>query len=306
MHQDGFSGYHPLVLLCYFALTLFFSMCLMHPLFLAVSLLGALAYHGYLYRRETLRFCLLLLPMLLFATVINGAFHHAGQTILTYLPSGNPLTLESILYGIGAAVMVVTAVLDFSCLTKIMTSDKLMYLFGRVVPALSLVLSMTLRFIPKLRQQAAMVTEAQRCIGKDPTKGSLRQRLGATVAILSILVTWSLENVIETADSMKSRGYGLPGRKSYSIYRLDRRDGRALLWLACCGCYLFAGWIGGGMYWRYFPTMKGGAMGGYTLSLLLVYAALWLTPVVVGQYENRRWQQLESKVPQTDGRWLGV
>ena len=42
--------------------------------------------------------------------------------------------------------------------------------------------------------------------------------------MVSILVTWALENAIETADSMKSRGYGLKGRTAFSIYRFNRRD----------------------------------------------------------------------------------
>ena len=44
------------------------------------------------------------------------------------------------------------------------------------------------------------------------------------VKILSIMITWSLENAIETADSMKSRGHGLKGRTSYSLYKFDKRD----------------------------------------------------------------------------------
>ena len=35
----------------------------------------------------------------------NPAFDHEGATLLAYLPSGNPLTLESIAYGVAAAVM---------------------------------------------------------------------------------------------------------------------------------------------------------------------------------------------------------
>jgi len=38
--------------------------------------------------------------MMLFAAVPNPAFHHEGATILTCLPSGNPLTPEGILYGL--------------------------------------------------------------------------------------------------------------------------------------------------------------------------------------------------------------
>ncbi len=48
------------------------------------------------------------------------------------------------------------------------------------------------------------------------------------------MITWSLENAIETADSMRSRGYGLPGRSAFSIYRMDSRDKLALMWLSFC------------------------------------------------------------------------
>ena len=86
--------------------------------------------------------------------------------MLTYLPSGNPLTLESILYGVAAAVMLASVVLWFSSYNEVMTSDKFVYLFGRMIPALSLVLSMALRFIPKFKSQMEVVSEAQACIGQ--------------------------------------------------------------------------------------------------------------------------------------------
>ncbi|MEG2680034.1 MAG: energy-coupling factor transporter transmembrane component T, partial [Oscillospiraceae bacterium] len=77
-------------------------------------------------------------------------------------------------------------------------------------------LSMALRFVPKFREQAKVVSNAQRCVGRDVSNGALIQRARHGVRMLSILVTWALENAIETADSMKSRGYGLPGRTAYS------------------------------------------------------------------------------------------
>lgn len=42
--QDAFSGYHPAVNFLYYAMVLLFSMCLMHPAYLLISLTGALAY----------------------------------------------------------------------------------------------------------------------------------------------------------------------------------------------------------------------------------------------------------------------
>ena len=294
-HRDSFSGYHPLVNFLYFALVLAFTMFFVHPVSLVISLFAALCYAISLNGRRAVRFSLLyLLPMMLMAALLNPAFNHEGMTILTYLPSGNPLTLESILYGIAAAVMLASVITWFSCYTAVMTSDKFVYLFGRVIPALSLVLSMTLRFVPKFKAQLRVVSEAQRCVGRDVSNGSNIQRLKNGITILSIMVTWSLENAIETADSMKSRGYGLPGRTAFSIYRFDSRDKTALLWLGFCGTYIFAGWLTGSLYWRYYPTTQGASISPVTVSLQLVYLALCLTPVIINTSANRTWNRLQK------------
>ena len=108
------------------------------------------------------------------------------------------------------------------------------------------------------------------------------------------MITWSLENAIETADSMKSRGYGLPGRSAFSIYRFDSRDRSALLWLLFCGIYMVSGWIAGGTAFRYYPTMKGVEPSPFAISFMLVYLALCLTPVILNVKEDRKWQRLRS------------
>ena len=296
-NKDAFSGYHPIINFLYYALVLLFSMCLMHPVYLIISLVGALAYDIYLKGRKAMRFAVMgLLPMAVLAALVNPAFNHEGATILTYLPSGNPLTLESMLYGVAAAVMLASVILCFSSYNEVMTSDKFVYLFGRVIPALSLVLSMALRFIPKFKSQMDVVAEAQSCIGRDTKTGSVFQRVGNAVKIFSIMVTWSLENAIETADSMRSRGYGLPGRTAFSIYRFDDRDKTALAWLIFCGAYILSGWLAGGMYFRYYPTVKTVTWTPLTISFMFVYLALVLTPVILDRKEDRQWQSLQSKI----------
>lgn len=293
--QDAFSGYHPAVNFLYYAMVLLFSMCLMHPAYLLISLTGALAYDISLRGRKAVRFAAAgLLPMALFAAAVNPAFNHEGATILTYLPGGNPLTLESILYGAAAAAMLAAVVLWFSSYQLVMTSDKFVYLFGRIIPALSLVLSMALRFIPRFRAQLHTVSEAQTCLGRDTQNGSLLRRMKNALRVFSITVTWSLENAIETADSMRARGYGLPGRTAFSIYRLDSRDRAALAWLGFCGFDLFAGWMAGGMYFRYYPTVKYAALTPMTASFALVYLCLCLTPVMLNWKEDAKWSSLRS------------
>ena len=216
MKHHAFLACHPAVNLLYFVLVLTFSMFFLHPLCIAVSLCAALWCAAQLNGGAAVRrSALWLAPTAILAALVNLAFNHQGATILAYLPSGNPLTLESIAYGFAAAAMLAAVVLWFSCWNTVMTSDKLMHLFGRVVPALSLLLSMTLRFVPRFQAKLREVTAARRGMGLYAEKGRL-QKLKSAVTVFSVMVTWSLENAVETADSMKSRGYGLPGRTGYS------------------------------------------------------------------------------------------
>ena len=288
--RDHFSRFHPVINFTYFFCVIAFSMVFLHPLCLGVSLCGAFTYSIYLNGRKAVKYnFVFLIPMLLIMALVNPAFNHEGATILTYLRSGNPLTLESIVYGGAAAVMIVSVIAWFSCYNVVMTSDKFIYLFGRIIPALSLILSMALRMVPRFKAQLKIISAAQRCIGRDVSNGSVLQRLRHGITILSIMVTWALENAVETADSMKSRGYGLPGRTAFSIFRFDARDKKALAFLIGAGTYVLAGAFSGGLYFRYFPSIKG-SFTLYTWSIVLVYLALAFAPVGVELWYGFRWK----------------
>lgn len=291
--RDVFSGCHPAVNFLYFALVILFSMCWMHPACLALSLFCAVCYNVSLRGWRALRFQLVFsLPMALMATAVNALFNHRGVTILAYLPSGNPLTLESLLYGVAAAVMLCAVVTWFGCWNAVMTSDKLLYLFGKGAPALSLILSMALGFVPRFKRQLRAVAQAQRCIGRGPGEGTLSQRFHSAVTILSVMLTWSLERSIVTADSMRSRGYGLPGRTAYSLYRFDSRDGGLLVWLLGCGFFLLSGWAAGEFRWRYFPALTPPEVTPMTARLFAAYLALCLTPLILRGKEALTWRRL--------------
>jgi len=294
---DSFSTYPPAVNFLYFTLVLLFSMIFTHPVCLGLSLLCAFSYSVYLNGKKALRFNLkYMLPMLIVTALVNPAFNHEGGTILTYLRDGNPLTLESIVCGIAAAVMLITVICWFSCYNVVMTSDKFVYLFGRVIPSLSLVFSMTLRFVPHFKAQIGIVSNAQKGVGRDVSNGSLMQRISHGIRILSIMVTWALENAIETADSMKSRGYGLPGRTAFSIYRFDKRDKYAMIFILLCTGYIIAGSLSGGLYYRYFPTINGMGAKPYSLSLYICYLALCIAPVIINIMEDRKWKATQSGI----------
>ena len=295
--KDSFYNYHPTVNLLYFTLVIAFSMLLTHPVAQFVALLCAITYAVSVEGKKRLGFLLIFcLPMVLLTAFINPAFSHEGVTILYYFSSGNPLTLESILYGVGAGIMLVTVLLWFSAFSRVMTSDKFIYLFGKVIPALSLVLSMSLRFVPKFKKQTEIVVEAQRCIGRDISAGSLWKRFKTAVLILSIMITWALENAIETADSMKSRGYGLKGRTAFSIYRMDDRDKYTLIWLGFCGLFLTVGTMLSAFGFRYFPSIRYAAFDMTTIPFYTVYFGLCATPVVLNLTQERKWKTIYSKI----------
>lgn len=295
--RDSFGDYHPLVNLLFFALVIAFSMVLTHPAAQGIALVCAVAYALSADGRRSLPFLLkFCLPTVLLTAFINPAFNHEGTTVLLYFGTGNPLTLESMLYGVSAGVMLSTVILWFSAFNRVMTSDKFIYLFGKLIPALSLILSMSLRFVPKFKTQMATVTEAQRCLGRDVSEGSLWQRFKTAVTIVSIMITWALENAIETADSMKSRGYGLSGRTAFSIYTMTERDIYTLLWLGFCGLFLTAGVILSAFGFRYFPNVRYAALNGTTLPFYFVYLGLCLTPVILNFGEERKWKITYSKM----------
>lgn len=295
--MSEFKTYHPIVNFIYFVFVIGFSCFFMHPVCLCISLACGFAYSVVLKGKKAIKTNLIyMLPMMFLTALINPLFNHAGATILCYYPSGNPLTLESVVYGICAACMIASVICHFSVYNEIMTSDKFIYLFGKIIPAMSLVISMTLRFVPKFFAQIKVVTNAQKCMGRDINSGDIISRVKNAINILSIMVTWSFENAIDTADSMKSRGYGIPGRTSFSIFKFDKRDIIALIFIFFLGIYTFAGNITGGMYISFFPTFRVADVSPYSISVFAAYFVLCMCPVIIEIREVRKWKAIKSKI----------
>ena len=295
--MNEFKTYHPIVNFVYFVFVIGFSCVFMLPVSLTISLLSGFTYSVMLKGRKALKTNLIyMIPTLIFASLINPAFNHEGVTIIEYLPSGNPLTLESVVYGLAAAMMIVSVICWFSCYTEIMTSDKFIYLFGRIIPSLSLIISMTLRFVPRFSAQLKVVANAQRCMGRDVSNGSIIKRAKHGLSILSIMTTWALENAIDTADSMKSRGYGHPGRTAFSIFNFDKRDRKAFLYIMVFGIYTLIGSLSGGMYFRYFPSIRANDVSVFGLSVFVAYGALCMCPILIEIWEVRKWKTIKSKI----------
>ena len=297
MKQDVFSSCHPIVNFLYFVLVIGCAMFVMHPVFLVLSCLGGMAYYCYLTPKKALRTAGWLFgPVFLLTALLNPVFTHQGVTLLAYLPNGNPLTLESILYGLGAGAMLVCVLVWFSCYQQVMTSDKFVYLFGRIIPALSLVLSMVFRFVPRFQLQIEKVSSAQKCIGRDVSNGNLICRCKHGMRILSIMVTWALENSIETADSMRARGYGLRGRTNFSIYRFDSRDRLLCVLMGAAGAVVLGGILTKTVHFLFYPQIVMAPVTPWAIMVYLCYGILCLLPFLLNVIEDIKWHYLKSKI----------
>lgn len=294
--MNELSRFHPAVNFAFFFCVLGFSVCLTHPAAVFLSLAGSIVYGWMLNGRKRLRFQLFcLLPLVLLSAAVNAAFNHDGVTVLTYLPDGNPFTAESLLYGFTVSCRMAAVINWFSCCGTVMTDDKIVCLFGRVLPSLSLIFSMALRFIPRFKAHLLQTAEAKQGLGQPVWEGSLIERGKQALALLSATVTWSLENALETADSMKSRGYGLPGRTSYSHYTFDRRDGWTIGLIGITGAGILTGIFLGAAGFRWFPSIRWGKTGVFCMIFWAVYAGMYFLPVLLECGEAMRWNFFKSK-----------
>lgn len=289
-------AYHPINQFIFYGAVLWLSMFYRHPVLLCISAAGAAAYSAWLNGRGGVRYGLLMLPVCLLAAVVNPLFSHKGMTILGYFSNGNPITLESILYGAVSGVMLAAVLLWFYSLHEVMTSDKWIYLFGRLLPSLSLLISMVFGLIPKYRRQIKRISDAQKGIGRAIGNGTLRERISHGMSIMSIMATWAFEHSVETADSMKSRGYGLRGRTSYAIYRFGSRDGILLVTELTCILLVTAGATLGIIRVEYYPLFSMGEMSVWTMLLYVLYGIFCFLPIFVDMAEDMRWHYIRSKI----------
>lgn len=293
--DNGFGSFHPAVNFIFFIVCIAFGMFFVHPLFLAASVLLSAVYYFSLRGAKGIKFALGMCGLFLLVTVINPLFNPAGETVLFTYFQGRTFTLEALAYGAANGGMFVSVMLWFSCYNTVMTSDKFIHLFGRLIPALSLILTMVLRLVPNFTNKTRTIAGARRCVGKMRNENK-KEQLKNGMDVLSVLATWALEGAVVTADSMRSRGYGLKGRSSFAIYRFRLRDGvmmGAILLLSACVIVCAAL---GGMTVTYIPNIHIPGFSGITAVGLVSYLLLLAIPVIIHIKEAAIWRILRSKI----------
>ncbi len=268
----------------------------MNPYLLAGSFVTAFVYTIILKGKKTIRFnFLFIIPVVVFSAILNMLLYHDGVTKLFYMYD-NAVYLEALIYGVMMGLMLSCVLMWFVSYQVIITSDKFIFLFGRILPTIALTISMIFRYIPLIRKRFDEITQGQRCMGRDFKEGSFFMRIRQAVKEVSILIAWSLESSIETSDSMEARGYGLPGRTSFNLFKFTRRDLYMLIIIVALGAMVIAGGMAGRTTIYYYPAIRFPLQDIFSYITYGIYYCLLLVPIVTDIGGELRWKRLRLKV----------
>lgn len=290
--MHSFAEHNPVAVAVYFLAAAGMCMFTMEPVLLVISLLGALltlAVTGGIRQGKMHLYMLLLFAAM---ALINPLISHNGVTVL-FVMNHNPVTLEAFVYGVAAGGMIVTVMYWFRSFTAVMTSDRLLYIFGSLSPKLALIISMALRYVPLYAAQVRRVSQSQKALGLYK-EDNLIDRIRGGLRVFSVMLTWTLENGIITADSMTARGYGTGRRTRFTIFRWTRGD---VLLLAAS--LLLAGltlWGTAARSFTYYPALTATGVNLRVLSGFCAYGLLTLLPALITGKEALKWHCLRSGI----------
>jgi len=277
---------HPACIFLFFVGIIGFTLCCLHPVMVAVSCVCAGVYlcrlKGWRAAWKTLRF---MIPLYLIIAIANPLFNHRGVTFL-FMLFNQWITLEAVLYGVVAGGQLVAVILWFACYQVVMTSDKFLFLFGQIAPSIALLITMTLRLIPELQLRLDQIRQSQQMLRKKPER--LLLKMNSAIRRLSTLLTWSMENAVETADSMKARGYGVKRRTTFHLFHFDSRDAVILGVLLLFGGICLLGRFFGHGVMEFYPRMDAVITGDSGLVVYGVFAVFALSPTIFELAESGR------------------
>ncbi|WP_321421188.1 energy-coupling factor transporter transmembrane component T [uncultured Methanobacterium sp.] len=218
---------HPAVYVLYYFILIIFAFLYNDPYYLISFLIlisVLIALQGI--SQEFKSIIKFFIPMSILIIILNPLTSHVGTTQI-YIMGNFSITLEALVYGILMSVSLLIILLIFSSYNRAVSYQEMLYLFSKHFPHISMVIIMTLRFVPLLSYRLTEVNKVSRFNEKKTTDGkgeSRIEKIKKTANMLAVVVSWSLEESMLTAKSMKARGYGIKRRTNYLSYKIKKID----------------------------------------------------------------------------------
>lgn len=200
------------------------------------------------------------------AAAANFVFVHNGETALFFVGDA-AFTLEALSYGVFTGIMLAAVCIWGACAVRYVTSDKYIWLFGRILPAAGLVLSCAIRFIPLFIRRTREFFSVQNA-----------RNISGYLRAFSASVGYSAEQAMDSALSMRARGYGTSRRTSFSVYRFTGSTAAALFSVIILGGACAALMLSGaGRFWFY-PAISDIPGSASDIALHCVFALFCAIP----------------------------
>lgn len=180
--------------------------------------------------------------VLLFTSIINLFYSDSGKVLIDYWKI--VITTGGIYRAVFMSLRIVLLIFISSALTYTTTPNNLtdaiesllspLKFIGlkSAVHTLAMMMTIALRFIPTLIEEAEKIMNAQKARGADLESGNLLQRIKALIPILIPLLISSVRRAYELAEAMECRCYnGGEGKTRMKQMRLTLTDLFAVLFL---------------------------------------------------------------------------
>lgn len=297
----AYDSYHPLVLMLYSVCVLVCAMLFFQPVYIALSVLFGFALHVCLSGwRASVRPLRWELPFIAVIVLLNGLFSSNGVTVLFSI-AGHAFYLEPFVFGLAMGFTLLAALLWFADVARLVGLDRLMELGAARLPNVTMMVALCARLVPRLLREGRQISTVQGvCLATagnaaadtPPRRSPVRRFVRASSRQLrsaSVLMGLSMEDSLDTADSMRARGWGATSHRSvYHKTRFAAADARALIVIvalvASCVILSVKGWTGYSFYPFLDPV---GMQVGY-----VVYALLLALPFFEYIREVIRWKRL--------------
>lgn len=179
-----------------------------------------------------------LLWVILFTVVLQMVFTTGGDVYVEWA------FIKITSYGVINAIFIFLRFMFIIFISTLMTlttpplqiadaMESIMKPLGKIgvpVHEIALMLSIALRFVPTLMDEAQKIMNAQRARGVDFGEGNLFEQMKAIIPILIPLFVSSFNRAEDLATAMEARGYqGGTGRSKYRVLTYGKIDGIAAM-----------------------------------------------------------------------------
>lgn len=254
MKPTAFDSLHPALPLVYLAVALVLAMAAPHPTLLALSFAIAALYGVWLRGgRAVARSFAWQLPLLAVIVAVNPLFSSTGTTELFRIGT-QAVYAEGYANAATMALLLLCVMQWFANADAVLGSDKVMGTLGGILPTISLMASMIMRLIPQFVRRGHTISSALNACtaARNPSASMVSggafaeeaecaryqkrraeqngankpaQRFSAIrfadhLRTTTTLMGWSMENSLETADSMRCRGWG--ANRKRTTFRRNR------------------------------------------------------------------------------------